>query len=79
MLCLAGGRLQLHGASALDSQSREHSASIQGEMTSRLRRSLIEFKDASDRWQRGLVVLTIVLILLTAALVYFGWALLNRA
>jgi hypothetical protein len=56
----------------------EHAVSMQAEMMSRLRRSLLEFKESSDRWSRALVWLTGVLIVLTAVLVYFAWALLNR-
>lgn len=62
----------------LQAIQRSIAASMQAEMTSRLRRSLVEFKNSSGRWSRGLAALSIVVIALTLVLVYLAWALLNK-
>jgi len=54
-------------------------------MSSRLRRSLVEFNASSDRWSRrlfwatvALVVFTIVLIVVAIETAYLAWVLLAR-
>ncbi len=63
----------------------EHAASFRAEMSSRLRRSLVEFNASSDRWSRrlfwatvALVVFTIVLIVVAIETAYLAWVLLAR-
>jgi hypothetical protein len=53
----------------------EHAVSMQAEMTSRLRRSLVALIDSSDRSAKALIVLTGVLVVLTGALVWLTWLL----
>lgn len=63
----------------------EHSVSFKAEMSSRLRRALLEYSESSERWARRLfwatvavAVLTVVLVIVAIETAYLAWVLLAR-